>query len=155
MDDRRQKVEEGDASKGKSFSGNWGEMRKKVSLHQTQELPLLQTVPAQRLDETRCLTLNWSPTTLLGDCGCGCLHVFMQTGAWTVILRTEVTAASFVRIAYSATIQTYSVFCHYQGSSQVHGWLTYICQIRMSVGKPSLIGSLCCFTLPLTDNLRR
>lgn len=67
MDDRRQKVEEGDTSKRKSFSGNRGEMRKKVSLHQTQELPLLQTAAAQRLDETRYLTLNWSPTALLGE----------------------------------------------------------------------------------------
>lgn len=53
-------------------------MRKKVSLHQTQEFPLLQTVPAQRLHETRYLTLNWSPTVLLGERGCVCLHVFMQ-----------------------------------------------------------------------------
>lgn len=51
-------------------------MRKKVSLHQTQELPLLQTVPAQRLDETRYLTLNWSPTALLGESGGVCVCVF-------------------------------------------------------------------------------
>lgn len=98
MDDRRQKVEEGETSKRRSFSGSWEEMRKKVSLHQTQELPLLQTVPAQRLDETRYLTLNWSPTALLGEsggvCVCVCLHVFMQLGAWRVILYTKVTAAT-------------------------------------------------------------
>lgn len=70
-------------------------MRKKVSLHQTHELPLLQTVPAQRLDETRYLTLNWSPTALLGVWMCVCLHVFMQRGAWTVILYTKVTAAHY------------------------------------------------------------
>lgn len=77
MDDRRQKVEEGDTSKWRSFCGSWGEMRKKVSLHQTHELPLLQTVPAQGLDETRYLTLNWSPTALLGECGCVCVCVCM------------------------------------------------------------------------------
>lgn len=53
-------------------------MRKKVSLHQTHELPLLQTVPAQRLDETRYPTLNWSPTTLLGESGC----IFCIYAAW-------------------------------------------------------------------------
>lgn len=68
---------EGSTSKRRSFSGSWGEMRKKVSLHQTHELPLLQTVPAQRRHETRYLTLNWSPTALLGECGCVCVCVCM------------------------------------------------------------------------------
>lgn len=79
MDDRRQKVEDGETSKRRSFYGSWGEMRKKVSLHQTQELPLLQTVPAQRLHETRYLTLNWCPTVPVGESGCVCLHVLYSS----------------------------------------------------------------------------
>ena len=67
----------GETSKMRSFSGSCGEMRKKVSLHQTRELPLLQTVPAQRWDETRYPTLNWSPSAPLGECGYGIyLHFF-------------------------------------------------------------------------------
>lgn len=42
-------------------------MRKKVSFHQTHQLPLLQRVPAQKLDETRHLRLNLGPTALLAQ----------------------------------------------------------------------------------------
>lgn len=71
--DRRQKVEEGEASKSRRSCGSWRKMRKKVSLHQTHQLPLLQRVPAQKLDETRHLTLNPGPTALLAVRTC--LHV--------------------------------------------------------------------------------
>lgn len=67
-----------DTSKWRSFSGSCREMRKKVSLHQTQELPLLQTAPAQRRDETRYLILNWSPTALLGERECVSIFAFFN-----------------------------------------------------------------------------
>lgn len=46
----------------------------KKSLHQTEELPLHQTAPAQTPDET---TLNRNPTALVGDERC-------VYAAWTV-----------------------------------------------------------------------
>lgn len=55
-------MEEGDTSKRRSFSGSCGEMTNKVSLHQTHEL---QTVPAQRPDETIPFT------KLESDCAAG------------------------------------------------------------------------------------
>jgi len=51
-------------------------MRKKASLHQTHELPRLQTAPARRLHETRHLALSWSPTVPPGASVDVCLHVF-------------------------------------------------------------------------------
>lgn len=65
--DRRQKVEEEEASKSRRSCGSWRKMRKAVSLHQTHQLPLLQRGPAQKLDETRHLTLNTGPTALLAQ----------------------------------------------------------------------------------------
>lgn len=79
--DRRQKVEEEQASKNRRFCGSWRQMRKKVILH----LPLLQRAPAQKLDETKHLILNTGPTALLAqsECVSVCLESFSQSGVWT------------------------------------------------------------------------
>lgn len=75
--DRRQKVGEEEASKNRRFCRSWRQMREKVSLLQTHRLPLLQRVPAQKLDETRHLRLNTGPTALLAQSEC--VHVCFES----------------------------------------------------------------------------
>lgn len=142
-------MEEEDTSKRRSFHGSRGEMRKKVSLHQTHELPLLQTVPAQRLDETRHLPLNWSPTALLAESECGCVFAsfYMQLGAWTEILHTKMTAASvccvtcfrhYMLANTGATLKNLTswvnalIHCHQSGRQQ-HRYHFHVCtQLKLT-----------------------
>lgn len=97
--DRRQEVEEEEASKDRRFCGSWRQMRKKVSLHQTHQLPLLQRVPAQKLDETRHLTLNTGPTALLAHSECVYVWFESLSSGWCLDRNSEINLTSIFCIA--------------------------------------------------------
>lgn len=98
--DRRQKVEEGEASKSRRSCGSWRKMRKKVSLHQTHQLPLLQRVPAQKLDETRHLTLNPGPTALLAQSERVYMWFESLSSVWCLERNSEIKMATVFCIAW-------------------------------------------------------
>lgn len=98
--DRRQKVEEGEASKSRRSCGSWRKMRKKVSRHQTHQLPLLQRVPAQKLDETRHLTLNPGPTALLAQSERVYMWFESLSSVWCLERNSEIKTATIFCIAW-------------------------------------------------------
>lgn len=98
--DRRQKVEEEEASKSRRSCGSWRKMRKKVSLHQTHQLPLLQRVPAQKLDETRHLTLNPGPTALLAQSERVYVWFESLSSVWCLDRNSEIKTATIFCIAW-------------------------------------------------------
>lgn len=73
--------------------GSWRQMRKKVSLHQTHQLPLLQRVRAQKLDETRRLTLNTGPTALLAQSECVYVCFESLSSVWCLDKNSEINPA--------------------------------------------------------------